>query len=151
MAQVSSPCPLFKSIDDNGNEFNLAHYIKKKTIVIFFYPKDNTPGCTAEACGFRDNYSKFLDLDCKLIGISSDSVESHQNFKSKYNLPFTLLTDPYLKIRSLFQVPSNLFGLIPGRVSYVIDKDGIIKGIFNSQLNPKSHVSKTINCIESIL
>ena len=144
---INSLCPLFKSLDDEGIEFDIANYIGKKTIVIFFYPKDDTPGCTIEACSFRDQYNIFSDLDCKVIGISSDSVKSHQNFKSKYNLPYTLLSDPEKKIRSLFKVPSHLFGLIAGRVSYVIDKKGMIKGIFNSQLNPTSHVKKTINCI----
>ena len=85
-----------------------------------------------------------------MFGISSDSANSHSSFKEKYNLPFKLLSDPKGELRKLFKVPASLFGLIPGRVSYVIDKNGIVKGAFNSQLNPVSHVSKTLKCIKEL-
>ena len=100
--------------------------IGKKPVVIYFYPKDNTPGCTMQACGFRDSYEDFIDLGAEVIGVSSDTVNSHKKFTSQYKLPFTLLSDSDKKLRKLFGVPDKLFGLLPGRVTYIINKKGII-------------------------
>ena len=148
MAKINSKCPLFDGINQDGKTFKIKDHLGKKPIVIFFYPKDYTPGCTAEACSFRDNYKEFEIFNCLVIGISSDKYKTHRHFKEKYNLPFTLISDPKKTIRKLFKVPNTLFGLMPGRVSYVIDKNGIIKGVFNSQFNPLSHISNTINCLK---
>ena len=138
----------------NGEEivenFSLDQYLGKNHVVLFFYPKDNTPGCTAEACSFRDQFEDFKDLGAEIIGISSDSVLSHQKFAKQYRLPFILLSDEDKKIRNLFGVPAGLFGLIPGRVTYVVDKNGIIKLIFNSSLMATKHISKALEVIKEL-
>jgi peroxiredoxin Q/BCP len=124
--------------------------VGKKPLVIYFYPKDNTPGCTAEACSFRDQYEDFKDLGAEVIGISSDSVSSHQQFSEQYKLPFILLSDNDKKIKTLFGVPSGLFGLLPGRVTYVTDKNGVIQMIFDSVLATK-HIPKALQAIKKLV
>ena len=93
MLKKNTLCPSFKALDENNNEIKIDDYLGKKSIVLFFYPKDNTPGCTAEVCSFRDQYELFSNLNCELFGISSDGVFSHSNFKEKYKLPFKLLSE----------------------------------------------------------
>ena len=122
--KVGDTLPRFSATDTNGNLFEIDSILGKKPFVIYFYPKDNTMGCTAQACSFRDQYQDFVDLGAEVIGISSDSVVSHQKFTNQYKLPFILLSDKNQKIRNTFGVPSAMLGLIPGRVTYVIDKSG---------------------------
>jgi peroxiredoxin Q/BCP len=148
--KVGEPCPQFKLEDQNGNVFKSTEWIGKKKLVIFFYPKDETPGCTKEACSFRDSHEEFLKYDCQVIGISSDSVSSHKEFASKYNFNYLLLADIDKKVRKLFGVPGNLFGLLPGRVTYIIDLDGIIRGIHNSQTNPTSHIEEALELVKQL-
>ncbi len=147
--KIGDYVPDFIAIDASNNKFNSKDYIGKQPVVVYFYPKDNTPGCTAQACSFRDRYEDFKDLGAEVIGISSDSVASHSNFGSKYKLPFILLSDSNKKIRTLFGVPSNLFGLLPGRVTYVVDKTGKIILIFDSML-ATSHIPKAIEIIRKM-
>jgi peroxiredoxin Q/BCP len=116
--------------------------------VIYFYPKDDTPGCTKEACSFRDSYEEFTDRNVKVIGISADDVESHKNFAKKYNLPFTLLADTKNEVRKLFGVKSNMLGLIPGRVTYVVNTGGEIIYIFDSQLKATKHISEALAALD---
>ena len=116
--------------------------------MIYFYPKDETKGCTAEACTFRDSYEQFKEHNAEVIGISSDSQESHRNFAANHKLPFTLLSDPGGKIRKLFGVPANMMGVIPGRVTYVVDKKGIIQLVFNSQTEFDKHAEKALTIIK---
>ena len=116
-------------------------------MVIYFYPKDNTSVCTEQACSFRDQYDDFKALGAEVIGISSDSLKSHKNFVSRYKLPFILLSDSDKKLRKLFGVPNDLLGLIPGRVTYVADKDGIVKLIFNS-MSGKIHIKKALEILK---
>lgn len=118
-------------------------------MVIYFYPKDDTPGCTIESCTFRDSYEEFKEAGAEVIGISSDSPQSHQQFASKYQLPFILLSDSQGKVRKLFDVPNVLF-LLPGRVTYVIDKEGIVRHIFNSMMDFKAHVDEALKTIKSL-
>lgn len=148
--KVGDKLPVFKAKDADGNDFDSLKFVGKKPLVIYFYPKDNTPGCTAEACSFRDRFEDFKDLGAEIIGISSDSVVSHQKFAKQYKLPFILLSDTDKKITNLFGVPSGLFGLLPGRVTYVIDKNGIIKLIFNSSLMATKHISKALEVIKEL-
>ena len=148
--KVGDKIPNFITKDTKGNDFDSTSIVGKKPLVIYFYPKDNTPGCTAEACSFRDLYEDFVDLGAEVIGISSDSVASHQKFTKQYKLPFILLSDSDKKIRSLFGVPSGMFGLLPGRVTYVVDKEGIIQMIFDSMLAGK-HISKALTAIKKIV
>lgn len=142
-------CPQFKAMNQEGKTFDSKDLIGIKKTVIFFYPKDFTPGCTNEVCEFRDQYDEFKKLDCEVIGISSDSSKSHWAFYNKYKLNYHLLSDPKNAIRKLLGVPKNLFGLIPGRVSYVIDKDGTVIGIHNSLTNSTGHIDFTLDCIKT--
>lgn len=141
---TGSKIPGFELPDQHGHIFNINKVLGKKNLVIYFYPKDETPGCTAEACSFRDHYEDFLKAGAEVIGISSDPPEAHRNFARKHNLPFILLSDVNKSIRKLFGVPNDLMGLVPGRVTYVIDKKGIIRYVFRSQLNAEKHVSNAI-------
>ena len=148
--QVGDKIPNFSAKDNKGNDFDSNSIIGKKPVVIYFYPKDNTPGCTAQACSFRDQYEDFKDLGAEVIGISSDSVASHEKFIQKYKLPFILLSDSNKKIRHLFGVKANLFGLLPGRVTYVADKNGIIQLVFDSMM-ASSHIPKALKIITKIV
>lgn len=147
--KVGDRTPDFTLTSADGKEVSLKDFIGKKALVIYFYPKDDTPGCTAESCAFRDSYSIFQEAGAEVIGISGDSVESHQKFASKYQLPFILLSDKGDKVRKLFDVPSTLF-ILPGRVTYVIDKDGIVRHIFNSMLDFKAHVEEALKTLKKL-
>lgn len=148
--RVGDKIPDFKAKDANGNDFDSRDVAGVKPLVIYFYPKDNTPGCTTEACSFRDQYEDFKDLGAEVIGISSDSVSSHHNFAKQYHLPFILLSDGDKKIRKLFGVPSDMLGLLPGRVTYVIDKEGIVQMVFDS-MSATKHISKAIDAIKRLV
>ena len=147
--KVGDKIPNFIAKDTNGNDFDSQEIIGQKPLVIYFYPKDNTPGCTVQACSFRDQYEDFKDLGAEVIGISSDSVASHQKFTQQYKLPFILLSDSDKKIRKLFGVPSGLFGILPGRVTYVADKTGTIIMVFDSMM-AKRHIPKALEAIREL-
>lgn len=144
--KVGDMLPNFKAKDTNGTVFDSTNYIGKQPVVIYFYPKDNTPGCTAQACSFRDNYQDFKDLGAEVIGISADSVTSHLKFKSKFNLPFILLSDADKKLRKLFGVENSLI-FLPGRETFVADKNGVIMMIFNS-MSSKIHIEKALQILK---
>ena len=148
--KVGDTIPNFIAKDTNGSDFDIATIVGHKPLVIYFYPKDNTPGCTAQACSFRDQYEDFKDLGAEVIGISSDSVSSHQQFTRQFKLPFILLSDSDKKIRKLFGVPTGMFGLIPGRVTYVTDKNGVVQMIFDSMLATK-HIPKALEAIKKLV
>ncbi|MBS4041560.1 MAG: peroxiredoxin [Flavobacteriales bacterium] len=145
--KVGDKVPEFTAKDQHGNLFNSGDVIGKKGVVLYFYPKDDTPGCTAQACSFRDQYEDFLSLNTEVIGVSGDNEKSHQKFAQKYRLPFTLLTDSNKELRKLFGVPTNLLGLLPGRVTYVIDQNGIIRMIFDHMMAQK-HLPKALEQIK---
>lgn len=147
---VGDKIPEFSAKDDNGDDFDSVSIVGKKPVVFYFYPKDQTPGCTAQACGFRDKYEDFKDLGAEVIGISSDTVASHRKFAKQYKLPFILLSDNDKKIRTLFGVKPNLFGLLPGRVTYVVDRNGIIQLIFDS-LVATNHIPRALEAIKKIV
>ncbi|MBC7525579.1 MAG: peroxiredoxin [Flavobacterium sp.] len=142
--------PNFKLVDTLGNEFDSTTIVGKIPVVIYFYPKDDTAGCTAQACSFRDQYQDFKDLGAEVIGISSDSVVSHSKFSSKNKLPFILLSDSAKKVSKLFGVPTALFGLLPGRVTYIADKNGIIQLIFDSMM-PANHISNALKALKKMV
>jgi peroxiredoxin Q/BCP len=150
MIQIGDKCPDFQLPDAIGKMIRISEFIGKKKLVIYFYPKDDTPGCTKEACSFRDSYEDFKNFDCEVIGISSDDEQKHAAFASRHKLPFILLSDKDKVARKLFGVSGNLFGLIPGRVTYIIGLDGIVKGIYNSQTNPLGHIEKALELIKSM-
>ncbi len=144
--KVGDKLPNFKAKDTNGNLFDSQDYIGKQALVIYFYPKDETKVCTAQACSFRDNYEEFKDLGAEIIGISADSVQSHVKFKSKFNLPFILLSDNDKKLRKLFGV-ENDFLIIPGRQTFVVDKNGFIIMVFNS-MSGTIHIEKALKVLK---
>ena len=146
---VGSKATDFILPSQSGEMVNLKDFLGKKPIVLFFYPKDDTPGCTKQACAFRDEYEAFGQLDAEVIGISSDSVESHKNFAEKHSLPFLLLSDEGGKVRKLYGVPTT-FGLFPGRVTYVIDAEGVVGHIFASQLGVEKHVEEAREALGSV-
>ena len=147
---IGDQVPKFNAIDTNGAIFDSSSVIGKKPLVIYFYPKDNTPGCTAQACSFRDQYEDFLDLGAEVIGVSGDDLISHQKFTLRYRLPFLLLSDTNKKIRKLFGVPTSLFGMLPGRVTYVIDTNGVVQYVFNSMLAGQ-HLPKALEAVKKIV
>jgi thioredoxin-dependent peroxiredoxin len=147
--QAGARAPEFALDDQDGKPVALADFRGKKNVVVYFYPKDDTPGCTKESCAFRDQFSDFADAGAEVIGISSDSVASHKKFAEKYRLPFTLLSDPGGSVRKAFGVPSSL-GVLPGRVTYVIDKKGVVRHAFNSQLNPAKHVQEALGVLATL-
>jgi peroxiredoxin Q/BCP len=148
--KIGDYCPLFSLPNQFGEQIHIQNFIGKRNLVIYFYPKDDTPGCTKEACTFRDRHEEFKDLGCEVTGISSDSPEKHQKFAEKHRLSFTLLSDSSNEVRKMFGVPTNLFGLLPGRVTYVIDKKGIIRGIYNSQTDPAGHIDKALEIVKRL-
>ena len=144
--KIGDKIPSFSAADSQGNVFESDSILGKKSVVFYFYPKDNTRVCTEQACSFRDQYEEFKDLGAEVIGISSDSTKSHQKFARQYQLPFTLLSDADKKLRRLFGVPNDLLGLIPGRVTYVADKEGIVQLVFNS-MSGKIHIQKALQIL----
>ena len=146
--EVGDKVPTFTLIDQNGNSVTVNE-TQGKAMVIYFYPKDDTPGCTKQACQFRDQYESFLKFEALVIGISSDNVESHKNFAEEYNLPFTLLADTHKEVRKLFGVPKSLL-LLPGRVTYIIDRNGVVQYIFNSQFGIEKHIEMALQKLEKI-
>ncbi len=148
--KIGDKCPDFSLLDQNGEMVTIKEIIGEKNIVIYFYPKDNTWGCTKQACTFRDSFQDFQDLGCEVIGISTDSVDSHKLFSTKYNLNFKILSDVDDEVREKFGVPKSLFGLIKGRVTYIIDKKGNVVWKFNSQLNAEGHISKAIEELKEL-
>jgi peroxiredoxin Q/BCP len=148
--KIGSSIPTFTLPDQNGNLFDINSVLGKKNLVIYFYPKDDSPGCTKEACSFRDQFEVFKEANAVIIGISGQSVVSHKEFAEKHRLSFTLLSDEGNKIRKRFGVPTNLMGLLPGRVTYVADKTGKVTYIFNSQIQAEKHVDEALRILQDM-
>ena len=146
--KIGSTIPTFTLPDQNGNLFDITSVLGKKNLVIYFYPKDDSPGCTAQACSFQDQFEVFKEADAVIIGISGQSVESHKEFALKHRLTFTLLSDKGNKIRKQFGVPTNFLGLLPGRITYIADKTGKVIYIFNSQINATKHVDEALRILK---
>lgn len=148
--RVGDPAPDFTlPTQKTGEAFHLAEIVGKSVIVLYFYPKDDTKGCTAEACSFRDNYEAFKQAGAEVVGVSSDSENSHQRFAAKYRLPFILVSDHKGELRKLYGVPTTL-GVLPGRVTYVIDTQGIVRYIFNDMFNAQKHITEALQVVRSI-
>jgi peroxiredoxin Q/BCP len=142
--QIGDIIPSFTLKDQNGNDFDISSLLGRKKLVIFFYPQDGSLNCTKEACYFRDLHDVFDEADAVLIGISGQSVESHKEFTEKNRLKYTLLSDNENKVRKLFGVPGRIFGLIPGRVTYVADRSGKVVYIFDSQSEIQRHADEAL-------
>lgn len=147
--KVGDKAPDFSLPSQMGDNVTLSEYFGKKNIVLYFYPKDESSGCTREACSFRDSYEVLTNMGAEVLGISGQSVESHKSFAGHYGLPFILLSDQDNKIRQLYGVHSSL-GIIPGRVTFIIDKKGIVRHIFSSQTQSEKHVQEAIQAIKQI-
>lgn len=147
--QVGDSAPDFSLPTQDGKSVRLSDFREKSAIILYFYPKDDTGGCTAEACSFRDSYEDFKEAGAEVIGVSSDSIESHDRFAQKYRLPFILASDSKGELRKQYGVATT-FGLLPGRVTYVIDKQGIVRHIFSSQFLPQKHISEAMSVLKSL-
>ena len=139
---VGDQAPQFSLKDQNGVERRLAD-LKGKPLVLFFYPKDDTPGCTIEACGFRDQYTALQELGAEVWGVSGDGASSHRRFAGKFQLPYPLLVDERSELRNAFGVARTLF-VLPGRVTYVIDGTGVVRLVFDEMLDANAHVRQAI-------
>jgi thioredoxin-dependent peroxiredoxin len=146
---VGDAAPDFTAQSHTGQQVSLADYRGKNVVVLYFYPKDETTICTKEACSFRDAFEDFIHVGAVVIGVSSDSAESHQKFAAHHRLPFVLLSDEGGSLRKAFGVPKTL-GVMPGRVTYVIDKEGVVRHIFNSQFSADRHVSEALNIVRQL-
>jgi peroxiredoxin Q/BCP len=146
---VGDKAPEFTLPSHSGGSVSLSDYRGRRVVVLYFYPKDNTRGCTAEACAFRDSYEVFTAAGAEVIGISSDSVESHDRFAGKHQLPFVLLSDKGGRARKLYGVPTTL-GMLPGRVTYVIDLDGTVQHVFSSQTRIGRHVDDALAVVKRL-
>lgn len=142
--KIGDIIPSFTLKDQSGNDFDISNLLGRKKLVIFFYPQDGSLNCTKEACYFRDLSDVFDEADAIVIGISSQKVESHKDFAEKNRLKYTLLSDNENKVRKLFGVPGRIFGLIPGRVTYVADRSGKVVYIFDSQTEPQRHADEAL-------
>ena len=147
--RVGDRAPDFTLPDQDGQPASLNELLRAGCLVLYFYPKDDTPGCTVEACLFRDENHTFADAGARVVGVSSDSVESHRSFADKCRIPFTLLSDRGGSVRARFGVPRTL-GLIDGRVTYVIDGKGIVRHVFNSQIRARKHVEEALKLVQSL-
>jgi len=145
--KVGDIVPYFELNDQKGELFKSDTVIGQKPAVVYFYPKDETPGCTAEACSFRDSYEDFKDLGAEVIGISSDSIGSHKRFAQRHRLPFILLADTKKKVQRLFKLPKLLFGLYTKRITFVIDKEGKVVYVHDSLL-ATSHIKKALKALK---
>jgi peroxiredoxin Q/BCP len=147
--KVGDKAPDFTLPSQMGDNVALSEFFGKKNVVLYFYPKDETPGCTREACSFRDSYEDLTNLGAEVLGVSGQSVASHKSFATHYGLPFVLLSDVDNVVRKLYGVPSSM-GILPGRVTYIIDKQGIIRHIFNSQTQTQRHVEEAKKTLEDL-
>jgi len=147
--KVGDKAPDFTLSSQMGDNVTLSEYFGKKNTVLYFYPKDESPGCTREACKFRDRYEVFTNLGAEVLGISSDSLESHKSFATHHGLPFILLSDEDNKVRELYGVSSTM-GIIPGRVTYIIDKKGVVRHIFSSQFQPEKHIEEALKILKEL-
>ena len=141
--------PQFSLQTSDGSVLRSADYVGKKPVVIFFYPKNDTLGCTIESCAFRDSYQDFVAAGAEVIGISADPVASHIRFREKHSLPFILASDAGRGVAHAYGVAEGPFGLA-GRATFVIDKRGIVRDGFSSRLRVKRHVSRALDLVRGL-
>lgn len=146
---VGQTAPDFTKTTQRGDSISLSQFRGDKAVVLYFYPKDETPGCTAEACSFRDNFQDFVEAGAVVIGVSQDSEESHRGFAEHHRLPFLLVSDRDRAMQRAYGVPKTM-GLLPGRVTFVIDREGTVQHVFNSQLNAKKHVREALEVVKRL-
>jgi len=148
MLKVGDKAPVFQLPDQDGKTFDMANVLGKTALVLYFYPKSFTSGCTMEAKEFRDMHEEFRKEGAMVVGVSSDDVDTQKRFKAEHQLPFTLLNDEGNKVRDLY----GAYGLAhtPGRVTFVIDKEGIVRHVFNSQFSADRHVAEALAVVRQL-
>jgi len=144
--KVGEVAPDFTLPDQDGRPVMLSS-LRGRVVVLYFYPKDFTTGCTREACYFRDAYEDFTEAGAEVIGVSADSQESHRKFRNAYLLPFSLLSDENSEVKKLYGVSGRI---LPGRVTFVIDKDGVVRQVFSSQTDMKAHIDEALKLLKSL-
>jgi peroxiredoxin Q/BCP len=147
--RIGDPAPAFSTTDMQGQPLALTDYRGRKALLLFFYPADESPVCTKEACAFRDAYQDFVDAGAEVVGVSGDSNADHRQFAEHHRLPFRLVSDGDGSLRRAFGVPKTL-GLLPGRVTYLIDRQGIVRHLFNSQLHAEKHVTEALAMLRQL-
>jgi peroxiredoxin Q/BCP len=147
--KVGDRAPDFTLPASGGGTITLSELLARKVVVLFFYPKDETAGCTAEACAFRDNYSAFALAGAQVVGVSSDPVSSHDRFASRHSLPMPLLSDERGEVRARYRVNAWL-GLLPGRATFVIDRSGTVRYVLSSQLRFRKHVVEALSIVKRL-
>ncbi len=146
--KVGDRAPDFSLLDEHGRPVSLRDYVGKNIVVLYFYPKDFTPGCTTEACSFRDNYKPYREKGAVVIGVSLDSVESHKKFSEKYNLPFLILSDDKKEAAKAYGV-LGVGGFLAKRVTFIIGKDGTIARIF-PKVDVKKHSEEVLKALDEL-
>lgn len=149
MVQVGEEAPDFCLEDQDGRKVRLSDYRDDKNVVLFFYPRDETPVCTKESCGFRDNYATLVDAGAEVLGISGDGRASHKRFQEKHGLPYSLLSDPGRDVAKRYGATSG-FGLLPGRATFVIDKGGIVRHVTNAMFDAAVHVKEALEVLKNL-
>jgi|SRR6185312_3652979 len=144
---IGAVAPDFELPDQRGKTVRLSDYRGRGAVVLYFYPKDDTTGCTIQACKFRDDEARFRAIGAEIFGISDDSSESHARFAAKYGLPFRLLSDQGGRVRTLYGVKKTL-GIIPGRVTFVIDRQGIVRHVYSALSKPARHVEEALTALK---
>ncbi len=148
-SRKGTPAPDFTLHEAEGRPVSLTDFRGQNVVVLYFYPKDDTPGCTREACGFHDAYEDFTATGAVVIGVSADPPDRHRSFRSRHQLPFVLLSDSDGTVRKTYGVPKTL-GLISGRVTFVIDRDGVIQHVFSSQFSPLAHIDEALEIVRKL-
>lgn len=141
--KIGKKAPDFTLPSTSGKNFKLSKDFLGKSCVIYFYPKDFTGGCTAQACEFRDEFETFRDLDIPIVGISRDDMATHNRFKKAYQLPFELLSDTDGKVCKAYDALVPILGL-PKRITYLLDEGHVVKDVFQDMFNAKAHIKKML-------
>lgn len=152
LLRVGNEAPDFSAFLEAGTIFRLSYFRGKKNVVLFFYPKDFTPGCTKEVCGFRDHYEVLRKYDAEIVGVSSDTAESHRLFLRRHSIPYTLIPDTSKEIARMYGAVRRLGGILPDakRVTYVIDKNGIVRGVFHHELAVGKHIERSLTLLKRL-
>jgi peroxiredoxin Q/BCP len=146
--KVGDEAPDFTLPAHNGEDVTLSQFRGSRNVVLYFYPKDGSPGCTRQACSFRDSYEVFQEMGAEVLGVSSDSLESHRRFAEAHLLPFRLLSDRDDQVRKLYGATGALG--MPGRITFIIDREGVIRHVFSSQLRVKKHIEEALEVLKTL-
>ena len=146
---VGDRAPPFTATAHTGQTVTLADYLGKRVVVLYFYPRDGTPVCTAEACRFRDAYADFVAAGAVVIGVSVNSTERHRQFAAERRLPFLLISDQEQTLQKAFGVP-RLLGFLPGRTTYIIDKEGVVRHVFTSHFSADRHIAEALRVVREL-